>query len=275
MQKARKAILTRDGFDAVIFDFDGVVADKASIHVRAWKTMFDVFLSMDEKADGEKLGHVLSPFDPMDDYLRYVDGKLRIDGVRDFLRSRNIILPEGSDKDPLGLKTLYGLGNWKNRLFQKYIKEEGVKIAEPLAGILHDMKRHGIRSAVISVSKNCTAILDRVGFTERFDAKVDGLDTKRLGIPGKPDAGIFLEAAARLGVEPLRSAVIVDSLAGVEAAKAGGFGLVVGLAGGGKQAELLYGGGADIVIADLSELAVKESSPLQELAADTLPSVKP
>jgi len=272
VQKEQGIILTREGFDAVIFDFDGVVADTASIHARAWKSMFDTFLSMDGRAGGEKLGHLLSPFDPEEDYRFYVDGKPRIDGVRDFLRSRDILLPEGRNTDPPGLKTLYGLGNWKNRLFQKYIKDEGVKIADSLAGVLQELKRRGFRCAVISASKNCTAILETVELAERFDAKVDGLDTERLGIPGKPDPGIFLEAAARLAVKPRRCAVVEDSLAGVEAARAGGFGLVVGFAGGERQAAHLRGGGAEIVIADLSELSVGESAPLQGIAADSLPS---
>ena len=272
MQKEQRTILTREGFDAVIFDFDGVVADTASLHARAWKSMFDTFLSMDGRAGGEKEGPLLSPFDSEEDYRLYVDGKPRIDGVRDFLRSRNILLPEGRDTDPPGLKTLYGLGNWKNRLFQKYIKDEGVKIADSLAGVLQELKRHGFRCAVISASKNCTAILETVGLAERFDAKVDGLDAERLGIRGKPDPGVFLEAAARLAVEPWRCAVVEDSLAGVEAARAGGFGLVVGFAGGERQAAHLRGGGAEIVIADLSELSVGESAPLQGIAADSLPS---
>jgi len=272
MQKVQENILSRDGLDAVIFDFDGVVADTASLHAQAWKSMFDVFLSMDSRAGGEKLGHVLSPFEAVEDYRLYVDGKPRIDGVRDFLRSRKISLPEGRVTDPPALKTLHGLGNWKNRLFQKYLRDGGVKIADPLAGLLHDMKRAGFRSAVISASKNCTAILETVGLSGRFDAKVDGLDTDRLGIPGKPDPAIFLEAATRLGVEPRRCAVVEDSLAGVEAAKAGGFGLIVGLAGMEKQAELLRGGGADVVIADLSELSVAGSSSSPEIAPGSLPS---
>lgn len=272
MGRATTATVTRDVFDAVIFDFDGVVADTASVHARAWTSMFDTFLSMDRRADGVKLGHDLSPFDPVDDYLRYVDGKPRIDGVRDFLRSRSILVPEGRDTDPPGLRTLYGLGNWKNRLFRKYLEEEGVRIAEPLAGILQDLKRRGFRSAVISASKNCTAILETTGLAGHFDAKVDGLDAERLGIPGKPDPGIFFEAAARLAAEPRRCVVIEDSLAGLEAAKSGGFGLVVGLAAGEKQVALLRRGGADIVIADLSEISVVGSAALRETGAGRMPS---
>jgi alpha,alpha-trehalase len=270
----QEAILTRDGFDAAIFDFDGVVADTASLHAQAWKSVFDTLLSMDKKDGGEKLGHVLSPFDPGEDYRLFVEGKPRIDGVRDFLRSRNILLPEGRDADPPGLKTLYGLGNWKNRIFQKYLQDEGVKIADSLAVLLQELKRHGFRCAVISASRNCTAILEMVGLAERFDAKVDGLDTERLGIPGKPNPGIFLEAAERLAAEPRRCVVIEDSLTGVEAAKSGGFGLVVGLAAGEKQAGLLGRGGADIVIADLSELSVVGSAPLplRETGTGRMPS---
>ncbi len=272
MPTGQGTILNRDRLDAVIFDFDGVVADTASLHVRAWKSMFDTFFSMDARAGGEKEGHDLRPFDPVDDYRRFVDGKPRIDGIRDFLRSRRILLPEGRDTDPPGLKTLHGLGNWKNRLFQKYIQEDGVKTAGALNGLLHNLKRHGFRSAVISASKNCTAILETVGLSQRFDAKVDGLDAERLGIPGKPDPGIFREATKRLAVDPHRCAVVEDSLAGVEAAKAGAFGLVVGLAPEERQAQLLRDGGADAVITDLSALSVSGPAPEPGTAPDRIPS---
>lgn len=272
VNKEKGVALTGERFDAAIFDFDGVVADTASLHIRAWKSMFDTFFSMDRKTGGERSGHDLRPFDTQEDYRRFVDGKPRIDGVRDFLRSRNILLPEGRAADPPVLMTLHGLGNWKNRLFQKYLQDEGVRIADSLAALLDDLKRHGFRTAVISASKNCTVILEKVGLAERFDAKVDGLDTERLGIPGKPDPGIFLEAAARLGVEPGRCAVVEDSLAGVQAARSGGFGLVAGLAQGERQAEILRGGGADIVIAALSELYVTGTAEAGETPSGSLPS---
>ncbi|HOX94219.1 MAG TPA: trehalose-phosphatase [Syntrophales bacterium] len=249
-------VISKKEFDAVVFDLDGVITDTASTHARAWKNMFDAYLSMDRKAGGEKLGHELRPFDPVEDYRLYVDGKPRMDGVRDFLQSRNISLPEGHETDPPGLKTLHGLGNWKNRLFHKYLQDEGVKTTDSLNGLLGALKRHGLRCAVISSSKNCVAILERAGLAGRFDTRVDGLDAERLGLPGKPDPGIFIEAASRLAVEPLRCAVIEDSRAGVEAAKAGGFGLVVGFSAEKAQADLLRQFGADIVISDLSELTI-------------------
>jgi trehalose 6-phosphate phosphatase len=271
MQTKKRTILARDGLDAVIFDFDGVVADTASLHVRAWKNMFDAFLSMEKRAGGEKHGYGLDPFDPEEDYRLHVDGKPRIDGVRDFLLSRGMSLSPGGNTDPPGLKTLHGLGNWKNSLFQKYVRDEGVKVSDSLAGLLLDLKRFGFRIAVISASKNCTAILEKAGLTDDFDTKVDGLDAERLGISGKPDPGIFLEAAARLSTEPRRCAVVEDSLAGVEAAKAGGFGMIVGFTEEEKQAELLRGGGADIVISNLSELSVTGSKPLQKVDSPRLP----
>jgi len=254
MGHTRSTILTRERFDAVLFDFDGVVADTTSLHVRAWNSMFDTFLSMDRRAGGEKLGHDLRPFDPGEDYRLYLDGRPRIEGVRNFLQSRGISLPEGREADPPALKTLHGLGNWKNRLFQKYLQEEGVEVADSLAGLIRDLKRYGFLCAVVSASKSCTAILETVGLAQRFDAKVDGLDAESLGIPGAPEPGVRLEAASRLSAEPGRCAVVENSPAGVRAAKAGGFGLVAGLARGQREAELLRGAGADIVIADLSEL---------------------
>ncbi len=247
-------VISKRDFDAVVFDLDGVITDTASTHARAWKSMFDAYLSMERRAGGEKIGHVLHPFDPLEDYRLYVDGKPRLDGVRDFLRSRNISMPEGNETDPPGLKTLHGLGNWKNRIFHRYLQDEGVKVAESLAGLLENLKQNGLRCAVISASKNCTAILERAGLAGRFDVQVDGLDMERLGTPGKPHPGIFLEAAARLAVDPPRCAVIEDSRAGVEAARAGGIGLVVGLAADKTQADILRQCGADIVLSDLSEL---------------------
>lgn len=249
-------VISRKDFDAVVLDLDGVITDTPSTHAKAWKTVFDAYLSMEGRAGGEKIGHVLHPFDPAEDYRLYMDGKPRMDGVRDFLRSRNISMPEGHETDPPGLRTLHGLANWKNRLFHKYLQDEGVKVADSLDGLLGTLKQHGFRCAVISASKNCTATLESAGLVGRFDTQVDGLDTERPGTPGKSDPGIFLEAAARLAVEPPRCVVIEDSRAGVEAARAGGIGLVVGLASAKAQADILRLSGADVVISDLSELSV-------------------
>ena len=272
INRANESVLADDRLGAVIFDFDGVVADTSPLHVRAWKSTFDTFFSAIRKTGDEKSCRDLRPFDPRDDYRRFVDGKPRIDGVRDFLHSRSLRLPEGSDTDPPGLETLHGLGNWKNRLFRKYLEEEGARIDGALPALLRDLKRHGFRTAVISASKNCAAILRDAGYAERFDAVVDGLEAERLGIPGKPDPGIFLEAAERLGVAPRHCAVVEDSLAGVLAAGSGGFGLVVGLAREERHAEILRGGGAGIVIASLSDLSVSGSVRMGEAPDGTLPS---
>ncbi len=270
--KESNFVISKKEFDAVVFDLDGVITDTASTHARAWKNMFDAYLSLDRKAGGVKLGHDLRPFDPVEDYRLYVDGKRRMDGVRDFLQSRNISLPEGHETDPPGLKTLHGLGNWKNRLFHKYLQDEGVKTTGFLKGVLDALKQYGFRCAVISASKNCAAILERAGLAGRFDTRVDGLDAERLGIPGKPDPGIFLEAAARLAVQPLRCAVVEDSRAGVEAAKAGRFGLVVGFSADKGQTDILRQCGADIIISDFSELTITGDDLSHETTPEPPPS---
>lgn len=244
--------ISRDGFDAVIFDLDGVVTDTASVHAAAWQQMFDEYLS----ARAEATGTPFQPFDTDNDYRLYVDGKPRSDGVRSFLRSRGNVLPEGQADDPSGAETVVGLGKLKNCYFLARIEEQGVDVYETTVELLRDLRRREFRTAIISASRNCAMILEAVDLSGLFDARVDGNDAEALGIAGKPAPDIFLEAARRLGAAPERSVVVEDAIAGVQAGRAGGFGLVVGVARHGGE-EALRREGADVVVKDLSGIILR------------------
>lgn len=244
--------LTKDRFDAVIFDMDGVVTDTAGLHGKAWKEMFDRFL--EEHAQKSRVPQ--EPFDLGRDYLDYVDGKPRFDGVRGFLASRGISLPEGSLEDGPGTGSVYALGNWKNKLFGKLLEEEGAATYPGTVELIHKLHDGGFKTAIISSSKNAEKILRSAEALELFEAKVDGVDSLELGIDGKPAPDIFLSAARELDVDPSRAVVVEDAVSGVQAGKAGKFGLVIGVDRGGNR-EALLANGADVVVADLGEVAVK------------------
>ena len=237
-------------FDAVFFDLDGVITDTASVHAAAWKQMFDDFLT--RHADRENVP--FQPFEIETDYRSHVDGKPRLDGLKSFLESRGISLPEGGPEDPPGAETIHGLGKQKNADFLRRIREKGVKIYGPAVALIHSAKKHGLKTAVISSSKSCAMILDSANLADLFDVRVDGVDSELLGIPGKPAPDIFLEAARQLQVKPKRAVVIEDALSGVRAGRAGKFGLVIGIARTGGR-EALQDNGADVVVADLSEVS--------------------
>jgi alpha,alpha-trehalase len=239
-----------DRLDAVIFDLDGVITDTASVHAAAWKRMFDQFLA--DRADRE--GEDQQPFSE-DDYYLYVDGKPRYDGVESFLASRGISLPRGDPGDLPAAETACGLGNRKDELFLSQLRKEGVASFPSSIALLHGLRASGCRTAVISASRNCSNVLEAAGVAELFDAKVDGLDADELGLKGKPNPAVFLEAARRLEVEPARAAVVEDALAGVEAGRRGGFGLVIGVDRAG-HAEELRERGADILVGDLGEVRI-------------------
>jgi beta-phosphoglucomutase family hydrolase len=234
--------------EAVVFDTDGVITDTAGVHSEAWKEMFDEYLEAHARAAGE-------PFRPFtdEDYLRYVDGKPRYDGVRSFLQSRDISLPEGSSDDPPSAETVRGLGNRKNERFLQVLRDQGAVPYPTTVELIEELHARDIATAVISSSRNCEAVLEAAGVRHLFAVKVDGIDSARLGLAGKPDPDIFLEAARRLDVEPERAVVVEDALSGVEAGRRGGFGLVVGVDRG-DQAEQLSSHGADVVVSDLGEL---------------------
>lgn len=234
---------------AVILDLDGVITQTARQHARAWKQMFDAYLEARSRQTGEH--H--EPFDIDADYARYIDGKLRYDGVRSFLASRGIELPEGSPDDGPDEETISGLGNRKNAYFHEILEGEGI---EPFADAVEQIQRWneaGLKLAVISSSRNCKAILEAAGLDKLFEVRVDGVESDRLDLEGKPAPDIFLEAARRLKVEPEEAIVVEDAQAGVEAGRRGGFGLVAGVSRDGGK-DVLKAHGADIVVRDLREI---------------------
>jgi HAD superfamily hydrolase (TIGR01509 family) len=236
--------------EAVIFDTDGVIARTAEVHRAAWKALFDSYLSARAERDG-------GPFEPFtaDDYRLYVDGKARHDGIEAFLASRGIAIDSGQPDDPPDRETLYGLGNRKNAHFLERLRQDGVRPYESTLELLRSLRAAGIRTAAVSASENCGEVLEAVGASDLVDARVDGLVATEMGLAGKPDPALFLEAARRLRVTPRRSAVVEDAIAGVEAGRRGGFGLVVGVDRTGHGADLI-GNGADVVVPDLNWLSV-------------------
>jgi beta-phosphoglucomutase family hydrolase len=235
--------------EACLFDLDGVLTQTAKVHAKAWKATFDAFLT----ARAARSGDELRAFDDVSDYDTYVDGKPREDGVRSFLASRNIELPEGSEQDPAGAETVHGLGNRKDRLFLQLIHTQGVEVYEGSVRYVHAARAAALKLAVVSSSKNCTEVLRAARLDGLFDAQVDGNVAHARGLAGKPAPDTYLEAARMLGATPAKGAVYEDALAGVEAGRAGGFGLVVGVDRMG-QAAALREHGADVVVKDLAEL---------------------
>jgi beta-phosphoglucomutase family hydrolase len=234
---------------ACLFDLDGVLTDTASVHKKAWKMMFDAYLR--ERA--ERTGQEFVPFDPDGDYLKFVDGKKREDGVRAFLASRSIELPQGDPEDGPDAETVYGLGNRKNEVFLKILREQGVKVFEGSRRYLEAVAAAGLGIAVVSSSANTRDVLKMTGLDRFVQQLVDGVTMREENIPGKPAPDSFLRAAQLLGVAAGEGAVFEDAIAGVQAGHAGGFGFVVGVDRVG-QAEALLRGGADIVVTDLAEL---------------------
>ncbi|MEE8489878.1 MAG: beta-phosphoglucomutase family hydrolase [Acidimicrobiia bacterium] len=250
------AVLSAKRFDAVLFDKDGVLTETATLHAEAWKWTFDDFLRLRAETSGEQVER----FDVEDDYRRYVDGKPRYDGVRSFLASRGIELAEGDPTDPPIANTVAGLGNRKNELVVELIETEGVRAFPGSVRLVEDVRRRGIRTAVVSSSANCRAVLRSAGIDHLFDTQVDGIVAAELGLPGKPAPDTFLFAARSLQVAPERAVVVEDALAGVEAGRAGGFGLVIGVDRL-NQAQALRDHGADLVVADLGELVAPVTAP--------------
>jgi beta-phosphoglucomutase family hydrolase len=244
-----KDIITSAKYDAVLFDLDGVITDTARLHAACWKQMFDDYLQNRATQRGE----AFHPFDPEADYRLYVDGKPRFDGVRDFLKSRDIHLPEGNMDDPPHAETVIGLGNRKNDLVNKMIEEKGVQPYEGSVRLIHQLRDRGFRMAVVTSSQNCTSVLKATHLDKVFDVLVDGNTLLEQHLAGKPAPDMFLLAAKRLGVEPQRAIVIEDAIAGVQAGSNGHFGLVIGVARK-DNAEELRRNGALLVVNDLGDL---------------------
>jgi beta-phosphoglucomutase family hydrolase len=233
-----------------LFDLDGVLTKTALVHDAAWKEMFDAFLRDRAKQTGE----AFVPFDPVHDYDEYVDGKPRAEGTRSFLASRGIELPEGDPADSPGTETISGLGNRKNEIVLRRMRADGVEVYEGSVRYVRAVKAAGLQRAVVSSSANCAEVLAAAGISDLFDARIDGIVAAREHLRGKPAPDTFLAAARSLRLKPAQAAVFEDALAGVEAGRAGGFGLVVGVDRVGQAAQLAEHG-ADIVVADLAELA--------------------
>ena len=237
------------GIRACLFDLDGVLTQTARVHAQAWKEMFDAFL----RERSERTGEAFVPFDAVADYSAYVDGKPRYDGVRSFLASRGIELPEGDPSDPSSAETVCGLGNRKNELVLALLRRDGVKVYEGSVHYVRAVRDAGLHRAVVSASANTREVLKAAGIEDLFEVRIDGIVAAERHLRGKPAPDPFLAAAAELNVPAAEAAVFEDALAGVEAGRAGNFGYVVGVDRVGQRQALLEHG-ADIVVDDLAEL---------------------
>lgn len=237
--------------EALVFDLDGVVTRTAKLHSRAWKRLFDEYSNRRVKSG--RSGY--APFDPRSEYLKFIDGKPRQDGIRSFLETRGVRLPLGRPDDPPDAETLFGLGHLKNRYFNEALDAFGPEVFEDAVEAIRKWRRMGLKTAIASSSENCERILRTAGLIGLFDARVDGRDLRRWGLPGKPAPDLFLSAVRPLGVSPGRAAVFEDAIAGVQAGRAGGFGLVVGVDRLGDPRRLLEAG-ADVVVSKLTELSL-------------------
>lgn len=234
--------MPRDPFRAAILDLDGVLTRTADVHFRAWKRLFD---ELDARLR-ERGQPAFAPF-RIADHRRWVDGRSRLDGLRGFLDARGVALPEGAPDDPADRLTLHGLAARKNACFHALLAEEGVEAFEEARPTLEGWRRAGLRTAVVSSSRNAGPVLEAAGMTDLFDTRVDGLDLERLGLAGKPAPDLFLEAARRLDVAPEDAALFEDAVSGVQAGVAGGFGLVVGVARDGSGEDLRQAGAHRVV----------------------------
>lgn len=239
-------------FDAVIFDLDGVITKTALVHASAWKKMFDDYMKTRE----ERFGEPFREFTHADDYLPYVDGKPRYDGVKSFLEARGIEIPFGNPSDDPGEESVCGLGNRKNVQFNEVLDKDGVEVYESSVKMLKGLKEAGVRIGVASSSKNCKPVLEKAGLLHFFETRVDGVVSAEIGLKGKPEPDIFTTACNNLGVEFHRAVVVEDAVSGVQAGRKGNFGLVLGVAREENTRELLIGGG-DIVVEDLGEIGLE------------------
>jgi beta-phosphoglucomutase family hydrolase len=234
---------------ACLFDLDGVLTQTARVHARAWKETLDAFL----KERARRTGSEFRPFDEVADYDEHVDGKPREEGVRSFLAARHISLPEGTENDPPDAETVHGLAVRKDALFLQLIHTQGVEPYEGSVRYVYAAREAGLKLAVVTSSRHCDEVLTAARMQVRFDAQVDGNVAHAKGLRGKPAPDTYLEAARMVGAAPPDSAVYEDALAGVQAGRMGGFGLVIGIDRAG-QAEALRAQGADVVVNDLADL---------------------
>jgi alpha,alpha-trehalase len=249
--------------EAIILDMDGVITDSARLHAQAWKQMFDAFL---EKLPGKKQ----PPLDLPGDYKRYIDGISRLDGVRAFLQSRNLHLPEGDPDDGPEAESVVGLGKRKNAFFLELVEKEGVDVFPDTLEMLKTWKKKGVKLAVISASQNCRKILESADLLHWFDVRVDGETARREQLPGKPAPDVFLRAMQELRASPEHTLVVEDAIAGVKAAKRGHFSLVIGVARNGEAEGLLHAG-ADQIVKQLTEIAIDMETTSRVQLPDSLP----
>lgn len=242
-------LITADRFDAVLFDLDGVLTDTSSVHALTWKTVFDEYLNERSARTGEPF----RPFDIDTEYRHHLDGRLRYEGARSFLESRGIKLPPGSPGSPSSEESVCGLANRKNDLIVREFAANGVQVFDDSIRVLKRVRQKGLKTAVVTASHNCEAVLRAAGISDQFDVHIDGNIADRLGLPGKPAPDTYLKAAAEMGVTATRAVVIEDAISGVQAGRAGGFGLVIGADRTG-DAVALRENGADFVLKDLSDL---------------------
>lgn len=240
-------------FDAAIFDMDGVLTETAAVHSTAWKRMFDEYLRRRAQTHAEPL----KEFSHAHDYLRYVDGRPRYQGVKAFLESRGIHLPLGQPGDPANAETICGLGNRKNEIFNDIIHSDGARVYRSTVELIEALQDAGIKVGLATSSKNSGLILAKTRTDPLFATVVDGVTSERLGLKGKPQPDIFVTACENLRVHPTRAIVFEDAVSGVRAGAAGGFALVIGVARE-NNAQELREHGADLVVADLAELTVEE-----------------
>jgi alpha,alpha-trehalase len=252
-------VSARQRFDAGIFDLDGVVTRTARLHAQAWKRTFDEVLRKRTGLDDEQR----RPFELPGDYLRYVDGKPRYEGVKSFLESRSIHLPYGDPSDGPERETVCGIGNRKQGWLIQMLDEEGIEVFVSTIDLIHSLRERGCRTAIVTSSKNGAAVLRAAAIEDLFDASVDGETLETHGLRGKPHADGFLEAAGRIRVPPDRAFVVEDAVSGVQAGRDGRFGLVIGVDRGSNRLALREAG-ADLVVSDLAEVSIRE---LQEWPA--------
>jgi len=237
----------------VIFDLDGVITRTARVHAQAWETAFNEFL----KLRSEEKSIPFEPFDRTNDYHNYVDGKPRFEGVLSFMKSRNVQLPPGTPEDPPSMDSICGVGNRKNELYQNILQKEGPEVFHTSVDLIHNLKKQGIRVGVATSSRNCQMVLELAGLDKLFETQVDGVVSAAQDLKGKPEPDIFVTAAKNLGLNPGECVVVEDAISGVQAGRAGNFGLTLGVARN-VQGELLLRFGADQVVSDLGEITVDE-----------------
>ncbi|WP_448571728.1 HAD family hydrolase [Trichothermofontia sp.] len=251
--------LTLEHFDAVLFDLDGVITPTANLHALSWQRMFDPFLEARSRATGE-------PWQPLDidqDYKRYLDGRIRYEAVAALLASRQISLPYGASDDAPGHDTICALGNLKDKLFDGILQSEDLQAYPGSIALIEYCRTQGFQIAVVSSSRNCEQVLRRIGLIDWFPVRIDGIVAEQLNLPGKPAPDTYIKAAAQLGIAPQRAVVIEDAIAGVQAGRAGEFGLVVGVDRHGDP-DRLWQQGADCVVQDLADLLPRSQNALKQ-----------